>query len=132
MTQIDEPPVELCVEIPGGLHARYEYDFRHAALRVAEVVYPAERAPADRCAVADKLTGDQAPLAAFLLGNTSLPTGARVWARPVGIIAVSEDDRSGPYLVAVAADDPHFAGVAEPADLSFERRRNLELFLSGE
>jgi inorganic pyrophosphatase len=125
----EETLVELRVEMPGGQHGRYEHDFRVGGLRLAEVIYPTERYPADLCAVTDSLADEATPLGALLLGNISHPSGCVLWARPLGAIEIHHGNDSRHYLIAIADDDPHFAGMNSVEALSPERRLGLELFL---
>lgn len=125
----EETLVELCVEIPGGPHGRYEHDFHIGGLRLAGVAYPTERYPADLCVMTDSLADQTTPLGALLLGNVSHPPGCKLRARPLGAIGVCVGNDSRQYLIAVAHDDPHFEGVTSVEGLTSERRLNLELFL---
>jgi len=123
-----ETRVELRVEVPGSYHARYEADPGAGRLRLVDVVYPKERLPADLCSVTDSLEGN-ASLGVLLLGNVSLPAGCLVWARPLGMLEVRSGEGLTHEILAVAADDPHFADIATFESLSTERRAALESFL---
>ena len=126
---IEAPGIELRVEVPGGYHARYEAEGSSGALRVVEVVYPAERLPGDLCSVTDSLVAGNASLGAILLGNVSLPAGCLVWARPLALLEIRTEDTIAHEILAVGADDPHFAEVVAFGGLSGERRAALESFL---
>ncbi len=124
---IEQPLIELYVEIPGRQHARYEHDFRADRLRLADVIYPGEHYPGDLCAVAGTLADDHSPLGALLLGNVSHPTGCLITARMLGVIEVRAVNGIRRYLVAVAMNDTHFADIATVEQLSSTRRGNIEL-----
>lgn len=123
--------VELEVEIPGGPHATYRAAGADDTLHLTAVAYPAERYPADLCAVTNTLAADgQAqPLAALLLGNVSHPAGCRIEARLLGVFCVGAEPEMQPYLIAVAAGDPHFSQVGEADALAPLRRQGLEVFV---
>lgn len=118
---------DLQVEVPGGMHARYYPDT--GGLSLAQVIYPANRFPADRCAVTDTLTEAGSALGALLLGNLSQPAGCRLQGRPIGAVEISAPGRLDRHVVMVAAADPHFESVMTLRDLSSLRRDGLELAL---
>jgi len=126
---IEAPWIELRVEVPGGYHARYEAGGSSGALRVVDVVYPAERLPGDLCSVTDSLVAGNASLGAILLGNVSLPAGCLVWARPLALLEIRRGKTIAHEILAVGADDPHFAEIVTVDGLSTERRATLESFL---
>jgi hypothetical protein len=107
----DDTLIELCVDVPGNNHGRYEFDFVTGALRLVEVVYPAERRPADLCSVIDGLDESESALGAVLLGNLSHPQGCRLWARLLGAIEIPYRGKPLRVLLTVAGDDPHFDGA---------------------
>jgi len=125
---MEETLIELRVEISGGPHARYEHNFQTGGPQLAEVVYPAERLPGDLCAAQDTLTDAQSPLSALLLGNLSHAPDCLVWGRLLGMIERRAGQRRQRHLIAVAAGDPHFAGVNSVEELSDQRRNQVELF----
>lgn len=128
----DDTLVELRVDVPGNNHGRYEFDHATGALRLVEVVYPAERRPADLCSVIDSLDESESALGAVLLGNLSHPHGCRLWGRLLGAIEIPDRGKPLRVLLTVAGDDPHFDGVAAYAALPEGRRRILETSLRQE
>jgi hypothetical protein len=70
-----------------------------------------------------------ASLGAILLGNVSLPAGCLVWARPLAQLEIRRGETIAREILAVGADDPHFAEIVTVGGLSTERRATLESFL---
>ena len=126
------PRFELRVEVSGGYHARFEADGRPGALRLVDVMYPAERLPADLCSVTDSIVQGNASMGALLLGNVALPAGCLVWARPLALLEIRTEETIAHEILAVAADDSHFADVVTLGELSTQRRAALESFLQAD
>jgi len=127
---VEVPRIELRVEVSGSYHARFEAEGRSGALRLVDVMYPAERLPADLCSVTDSIVQGNASLGALLLGNVALPAGCLVWARPLALLEIRTEETIAHEILAVASDDPHFAEVVTIDGLSAQRRATLESFLN--
>jgi inorganic pyrophosphatase len=120
---VGEYTFDILVEHPAGDCNRYVHDEHARNLRLAEVLHPAERFPADRGIVPETLTSDGEPLAVVLLVTQPNFPGARVQARPLALL--EPDDDASAIIVAVPTVDPYFATYRDLGDLVPQKRQAI-------
>jgi len=122
------PPGELVVDVvveqPAGDCNRYVYDAEGRALRLAEVLHPRDRFPADRGVVPNTLSSEGEPLSVILLITQPNFPGAVVPARPVALLDAGTDARTA--IVAVPMAEPCFTTRRDVDDLAPHERHAIE------
>jgi inorganic pyrophosphatase len=115
----DEVPerVNVVIEVTRGSRARYEYDRNLGAFALVAALGEGEGWPADYGFVPSTVSQDGHPLDALVL--TAEPTfpGCVVPCRPVGVLNLTDGERSDHKILAVPVAEPGTEDIREIADL---------------
>ena len=99
--------VEIVVEIPRGSRNKYEYDERSGVFRLDRVLSSAVYYNFDYGFIEGTRADDGDHTDALLLIDEPTFTGCHVWARPIGVLEMS-DEKGGDYkILCVAEADAH-------------------------
>jgi len=103
---MDQPTIVVRIVAPHRAYGLYTADA--GAVRLAAIHYPSESLPADLGVLPQTGTTDAHELEALLLGEVAHPPDCLIEARPLGLLAVADDQSAARYIVAVATADSAF------------------------
>jgi inorganic pyrophosphatase len=109
--------VHAVIEIPEGSKVKYELDKPTGLLRADRVLYSAVRYPANYGFIPRTYCGDGDPLDVLLLCQSPLVPLALARCRPVGVIAMRDEQGADDKIIGVHVDDPQVAHYRELEDL---------------
>ncbi len=105
------------IEIPLGSSAKYELDKKTGLLRLDRLLYSAVYYPANYGFVPQTLAEDDDPLDVLVMCQEAVVPLTLVRARAIGLMTMIDGGRKDHKVLAVAIDDPEFAGVREIGEL---------------
>ena len=117
------------VEVPSGSRNKYELDEELGAIVLDRRLFTSMAYPADYGFIEGTMGGDGDPLDVLILCQESVVPLCIMRGRPIGVITMTDDAGRDDKLIAVAVDDPEFAGVNDIADLPPHRFREIKQFL---
>ncbi|MFI5262038.1 MAG: inorganic diphosphatase [Candidatus Limnocylindrales bacterium] len=120
--------VEMVVEIPAGNRNKYEFDERAGVFRLDRVLSSAVYYNFDYGFVEGTRADDGDHTDALLLIDEPTFTGCRVWGRPVGGLAMRDENGSDFKVLCVAVGDPLYEHVHALDQVSPHRLREIEHF----
>ena len=122
--------VEVVVEIPAGSRNKYEYDEAAHVFRLDRVLSSAVFYNFDYGYIEGTRSGDGDHTDAMVLLDQPTFTGCHVWARPVGGLEMRDEKGEDFKMLCVALGDPLYSHVADLADVSPHRLREIEHFFA--
>lgn len=125
-----ETGIEVFIEIPRGSRNKFEYDHATGCIRLDRVLYSSVHYPTDYGFVVGTRGDDGDPLDALVLVVEPTFPGCRVFARPIGILRMRDQDQLDQKILAVPLADPRFSGVNDLADLQEHWPREIENFFN--
>lgn len=128
----DDAPntVNVIIEIRKGERNKYEFDKKTGRLVLDRVNATALGYPADYGYIPDTLCDDGDPLDALLVIDESVPHGAVVPARPIGVLRMIDGGEGDEKLVCVPADDITKDHIIELDDLGPNFTKIVEHYYS--
>ena len=120
--------VEIVVEIPAGNRNKYEFDEAAGVFRLDRVLSSAVYYNFDYGYVEGTRADDGDHTDAMLLIDEPTFTGCHVWGRPVGGLAMRDENGDDFKVLCVAVGDPLFEHVAALDQVSPHRLREIEHF----
>src|SRR4029079_10828274 len=106
------------VEIPRGSRNKYEYDEESKTFRLDRVLYSSVHYPTDYGFIPNSLSPDGDPLDVLVIVEEPTFPGCHITARPIGVLAMTEEMGGDDKILAVPVADPRFAQVQRLADIS--------------
>lgn len=107
------------IEIPMGSKNKYELDKSSGMLRLDRVLYGAVHYPANYGFIPRTFCDDGDPLDVLVIGQEPVQPMTLVYARPIGVMRMSDEDRADDKIIAVNLHDPavrNFRGHRELPD----------------
>lgn len=128
----DDAPkiVNVVIEIRKGEKNKYEFDKETGCLFLDRVNGTTLGYPSDYGYIPDTLCEDGDPLDALLLIDESVPHGAVVPSRPIGVLYFEDDGEMDEKLIVVPADDVSKDHIIDLADLGENFKKVIEHFYS--
>jgi inorganic pyrophosphatase len=120
--------VEVVVEIPRGSRNKYEWDEEAEVFRLDRVLASAVHYNFDYGFINDTRSGDGDHTDALLLIDEPTFPGCRVWARPIGGLAMSDEKGEDFKVLCVAVGDPHQTHVENLDQVRPHRLLEIENF----
>lgn len=120
--------VEVVVEIPRGSRNKYEWDERAEVFRLDRVLASAVHYNFDYGFISDTRGGDGDHTDALLLIDEPTFPGCRVWARPIGGLAMNDEKGEDFKVLCVAVGDPHQTHVENLDQVRPHRLLEIENF----
>jgi inorganic pyrophosphatase len=120
--------VEIVIEIPAGSRNKYEFDEAAGVFRLDRVLSSAVYYNFDYGFVEGTRADDGDHTDAMLLIDEPTFTGCHVWGRPVGGLAMRDENGDDFKVLCVAVGDPLFEHVAALDQVSPHRLREIEHF----
>ena len=116
------------VEIPTGSKIKYELDKLTGMLRLDRVLYSAVHYPANYGFIPQTFAEDDDPLDVLVLCQEPLAPLTLIAARPIGLMTMLDAGKRDHKILAVAVDDPEYAGYREAAELPSHKLAMLRRF----
>ena len=121
-------PIEVTVEIPSGSRNKYEYDHGRRRFVLDRVLYSSVHYPCDYGFIEGSLAEDGDPLDVLVVIAEPTFPGCVVRVRPIGVLDMADEKGHDYKILAVAHDDPRWAGASVLEDVSPHRLREIENF----
>lgn len=125
---VDGNVLNVIIEIRKGERNKYEFDKETGRLFLDRVNGTLLGYPADYGYIPNTLCEDGDPLDALLIIDESVPHGAVVPSRPVGVLYFEDDGEMDEKLIVVPADDISKDHIRELEDLGPAFKKNVEHF----
>lgn len=122
--------VNLVIEIRKGERNKYEIDKETNRLFLDRVNGTTLGYPTDYGYVPDTLCGDGDPLDGLLIIDESVPHGAVVPVRPIGVLYMIDDGENDEKLICVPASDVSKDHIKDLSDLGENFKKMVEHFYS--
>ena len=116
------------VEIPTGSKVKYELDKSTGLLRVDRILYSAVHYPANYGFIPQTYAEDDDPLDVLILCQEPVVPMTLVNARAIGVMTMLDSGKRDHKILAVAVDDPEYAGFSEASELPPHRLAMLRRF----
>lgn len=116
------------VEIPMGSSVKYELDKETGMLRLDRILYSAVYYPANYGFIPQTLAEDDDPLDVLVLCQEAVAPLTLVSARAIGLMTMVDSGKRDHKILAVAIDDPEYAGFTEASELPVHRLTMLRRF----
>ena len=129
---IGEDPDHLfhCViEVPSGSKNKYELDKSTGLLRLDRVLYSAVHYHANYGFIPRTYCEDGDPLDVLVLCQEQVVPLCIMRGRPIGVIAMTDEEGEDDKIIAVAVDDPEFSHCNDVKELPPHRLREIQQFL---
>lgn len=120
--------INLVIEIKKGERNKYEFNKETGRLFLDRVNGTALGYPTDYGYVPDTLCEDGDPLDGLLIIDESVPHGAVVPARAIGVLYLVDDGEKDEKLICVAADDVSKDHIKDLEDLGENFKKFIEHF----
>lgn len=120
--------MNVIIEIPRGSQNKYEIDKKTGMIALDRVLHTAQTYPFDYGFVPQTLWDDSDALDVVLLTTVPLFPGVLVHARPVAVLPMVDGGEADEKIIAVPADDPRFADIADLADLNKHQLKEIAHF----
>jgi inorganic pyrophosphatase len=105
--------IEVVIEIPKGTRNKYEADPKTGAIWLDRMLFTATRYPEDYGFVPDTLAEDGDPLDVLVLVEEPTFPGCHIWARPLGVFLMRDEEGEDAKVLCVPATDPRNADKSE-------------------
>jgi inorganic pyrophosphatase len=116
------------VEIPMGSSVKYELDKETGLLRLDRILYSAVYYPANYGFIPQTFAEDDDPLDVLVLCQESVAPLTLVQARAIGLMTMVDSGKRDHKVLAVALNDPEYAGFKEADELPAHRLTMLRRF----
>ncbi len=120
--------IEVVVEIPRGSRNKYEYDEEVGVFRLDRVLASAVHYNFDYGFIEGTRADDGDHTDALLLIDEPTFPGCHVWARPIGVLEMSDEKGADFKILCVAVDDLHQAHVERLDQVRPHRLVEIEHF----
>jgi inorganic pyrophosphatase len=118
----------VLIEIPKGSKVKYELDKATGLLRVDRVLYSSMFYPANYGFIPRTLGDDNDPLDVLVLMQEPVAPLSILRARPIGVLAMTDEGEGDEKIVAVCLDDPEYRDYVHIDNLPKHRLAELQAF----
>src|SRR3954471_16379726 len=116
------------IEIPMGSSVKYELDKETGLLRLDRILYSAVYYPANYGVIPQTLAEDDDPLDVLVLCQEAVAPLTIVASRAIGLMTMLDSGKKDHKILAVAMNDPEYAGFKEAGELPPHRLTMLGRF----
>jgi inorganic pyrophosphatase len=116
------------IEIPRGSNVKYELDEGSGLLRMNRVLHSAVFFPANYGFIPQTLAEDDDPLDMLVLCQEPVAPLTLIEARPIGVLAMRDDNRPDHKILGVATGDPEYHLLQAARQLPEHRLAALRRF----
>jgi inorganic pyrophosphatase len=125
---MDSALIEVVVEIPRGSRNKYELDRERGVLVLDRVLYSSVHYPTDYGFIWETRAQDGDALDALVVVDEPTFPGCHIVARPIGVLAMSDEKGPDQKILAVPVGDPRFASIRDLHDIDQHWLREIENF----
>ncbi len=119
----------LCfIEIPRGSKYKYELHKPSGLVFVDRVLHSSVHYPANYGFIPRTYCDDKDPLDVLVLGQEPVYPGVLIYARPIGVMTMIDDEERDDKIIAVHSHDPEYNHLDDIKELPPHRTRELERF----
>ena len=122
--------VRMIVEIPKNSANKYEYDGTLGVFRLDRALYSAVHYPGDYGFIPGTLAEDQDPLDVLTLVDEASYPGVLMLVRPVGVLAMVDQDEPDEKILAVPNHNPRFDQIHTIDQVFSHNLREIEHFFA--
>ena len=116
------------IEIPRGSSIKYELDKATGLLRVDRMLYSSVHYPANYGFIPQTYAEDDDPLDVLVLCQEPVAPLTLVRSRAIGLMTMVDSGKKDHKILAVALNDPEYAGFLEASELPIHRLTMLRRF----
>src|ERR1700756_2671840 len=116
------------IEIAMGSSVKYELDKQTGLLKLDRILYSAVYYPANYGFIPQTLAEDDDPLDVLVLCQEAVAPLTLVGARAIGLMTMIDSGKKDHKILAVAVNDPEYAGFRESSELPVHRMSMLRRF----
>ncbi len=116
------------IEIPRGSNVKYELDKATGLLKLDRILYSSVHYPANYGFIPQTLAEDDDPLDVLVLCQEPVAPLTMVKARAIGLMTMIDSGKRDHKVLAVALNDPEYAGFAQAGELPVHRLTMLRRF----
>jgi inorganic pyrophosphatase len=120
--------INVVVEIPEGSRNKYEYDKDLDIFRLDRVLHSSIHYPGDYGFAPRTLALDGDPLDVLVLAIQPTFTGCLVAARPIGLLAMVDEDKPDDKILAVPVGEPAFDEIQNYTQIFAHTLRKISHF----
>ncbi|MCB1172449.1 MAG: inorganic diphosphatase [Leptospiraceae bacterium] len=119
----------LCfIEIPRGSKYKYELHKPSGHVMVDRVLHSSVHYPANYGFIPRTYCDDKDPLDVLVLGQEPVYPGVLIYARPIGVMTMIDDEERDDKIIAVHSHDPEYNHLDDIKELPPHRVKELERF----
>ena len=122
--------VRMIVEIPRNSGNKYEYDAKLGVFRLDRALYSPMHYPGDYGFVPGTLEEDGDPIDVITLVDEPSYPGVMILARPVGVLAMVDQEEPDSKILAVAQRNPRFDQIHTVEQVFPHTLREIEHFFA--
>lgn len=126
----DSSKILVFVEIPKGSYQKYEFDKELGGIKLDRTLYGPMYFPFEYGFIKDTLGEDGDPLDCVLI--TTFPTfpGCLVWARPIGILEMEDEEGIDHKILALPEEkiDPRLSEIKDIKNLPEHTKKEIREF----
>jgi inorganic pyrophosphatase len=122
--------VRVVIEIPKNSSNKYEYDGELGVFRLDRALYSPLHYPGDYGFIPGTLAQDGDPLDIIVLVNEPSFTGCLLYARPVGILHMVDQNEHDKKILAVPNHNPRFDSIHTIDQVFPHSLKEIEYFFS--
>jgi len=100
--------VPVIIEVPKGSKTKYELDKPSGLLRVDRILYSSVHYPANYGFIPRTYCDDRDPLDVLVLGQEAVVPLAIMYAKPIGVMKMTDQGEADDKIIAVHAHDPEY------------------------
>ncbi len=120
--------VRAVIEIPQKSRNKYLYDLDLEVFRLKRVLHSAVQYPAAYGFIPQTRWDDDEPLDVLVLCDDLLSPGVLLNVRPIGLLAIQDEEITDSKVLAVPVGDPRYSEVSNLTDIAAHRLREIEHF----
>jgi len=125
----DAPKIfRVVIEIPRGVHHKYEYDEKLDIIKLDRVLHSAMFYPTDYGFIPQTRSEDGDHLDALVLITDPLFPGCVVDVWPIGMLDMEDEAGRDQKIIAVAEDDPKMSNIQSMQDMDVHFKKEIEQF----
>ena len=98
----------VIIEVPKGSKVKYELDKTTGLIRVDRILYSSVHYPANYGFIPQTYCDDNDPLDVLVLGQETVVPLAIMFAKPIGVMKMTDQGEADDKIIAVHAHDPEF------------------------
>lgn len=100
--------VPVIIEVPKGSKTKYELDKQSGLMRVDRILYSSVHYPANYGFIPRTYCDDHDPLDVLVLGQESVVPLTIMYAKPIGVMKMTDQGEADDKIIAVHAHDPEY------------------------